>query len=96
MLAPGGYLLITTHGDRFAENRLDGEMLERYRAGRLVVRWHEAAGTNTCAAFHPPAYVRDELARGFDVVDFTPGAGLRGARDGRVPQDVYLLRKPAA
>lgn len=96
VLKPGGHLLVTTHGERFAEARLDAENLDRFRNGELVLRPHGDPGSNIFAAFHPPEYVREELARGLEVVDFIPGAGPKARDPGRVPQDVYLLRKAEA
>ena len=49
----------------------------------------DRAGENICVAFHPEKYVRDELARGWEFVDFVE----QGAA-GNPLQDVYLLRKP--
>lgn len=91
VLRPRGHLLVTTHGDAFAERRLEAAALERYRRGELVVRMEEVAGTNTCAAFHPRGYVSDEIG-GFDIVELVPGAGPGSGKAGAVPQDVYLLR----
>ncbi|MBF8297640.1 MAG: methylase involved in ubiquinone/menaquinone biosynthesis [candidate division NC10 bacterium] len=88
VLRPGGYLLITTHGQRFLEELNPNEQ-EEYEAGRLVVRNEEAVGTNLCTACHPLSYVREKLAKGFDMIDFIPG----GAK-GNPHQDVFLLRKP--
>jgi hypothetical protein len=93
VLRPGGHLLFTTHGAPFAEARLTPAELERFRRGELVVRAPTAAGTNPYAAFHPPEYVREELAAGFDVLEHTEGAGPASTAGDRVRQDVYLLRK---
>lgn len=87
VISPGGYLLITTHGESYLSVMLPEEQ-ERFRAGHLVTRSETHAGTNACATFHPPAYVRRTLADGFDVVDFVP----EGAK-GNPHQDVFLLRK---
>lgn len=88
ILRPGGYLLITTHGERYLRPLTQNEQ-EQFQAGQLVVRHEEAAGTNLCAVSHPARYVREKLASGFEVVDFVPG----GAK-GNPYQDVYLLKKP--
>jgi SAM-dependent methyltransferase len=91
VLRPGGLLLLTTHGDRFAGELTPAE-LELYRADTLVVRRGAAAGTNLCAAFHPAEYVRTTLARGFELLDLAPGAAGRGTGY----QDLVVLRKPSA
>ena len=41
-----------------------------------------------CGAYHPEIYVRERLARGFQVVEFVP----EGAA-GNPYQDAYLLRR---
>ena len=48
-------------------------------------------GGNSCAAFHPEAYVRDHLARGWQIVDFH----REGAR-GNPSRTSTLLRKPGS
>jgi SAM-dependent methyltransferase len=88
VLRPGGLLLLTTHGDAHVA-ALDGEERARYDAGELVVRRRTVAGTNLCAAYHPPAYVRDRLARGFELLEHAP----EGAAAGSPHQDLVVLRK---
>lgn len=88
VLKRGGFLLITTHGEsRLYE--LEAQERQRFQRGELVIKQESAAGTNFCGAYHPEQYVREHLAKGFEVVDFVP----RGARD--TDQDVFLLRKPS-
>jgi len=89
VLRPGGHLLISTLGEYYASRkRLTGSEREAFANGRLVVLYERSAGTSLCSAYHPPSYVRDELARGFDFVAFRPAAAEGG-------HDVHLLRKPA-
>ncbi len=88
VLAPGGYLLITTHGDHYLP-MLSPEEQSCYRAGEPVVRKAGRQGSNDCAAFHPETYVRQTLARDFEVAEMVPEGAL-----GNPSQDVYLLRKP--
>jgi SAM-dependent methyltransferase len=90
VLRPGGYILFTTHGDRYAERLSDAER-ERFAAGEVVVRWEEVAGTNLCTTFHPPSYVRDRLAERFEPVDFVPD----GAK-GNPHQDLFVFRRQEA
>jgi SAM-dependent methyltransferase len=87
----GGLVLFTTHGNRFADARLTGEELERFRRGELVVRGSDVPGSNRCAAFHPQAYVREHLARGFDVLELRASTA-----DGPSQQDVYLLQRQSS
>jgi len=86
VLKPGGFLLVTVHGESRLHQLESGEQ-RRFRAGQLVVKKEAAAGTNVCGAYHPERYVRDKLTKGFEVLDFVPG-GARGAN-----QDVFLLKK---
>jgi SAM-dependent methyltransferase len=88
VLAPGGHLILTVHGDKCADALPAAERGD-YQQGKLVVVEQEVVGTNFCGAFHPEAYVRSVLTRGFEVADFVP----EGAK-GNPPQDAYLLRLP--
>jgi SAM-dependent methyltransferase len=90
VLAPGGLLLLTTHGDSYAD-RLTADERERYAAGEVVVRWAGVAGTNLCTTFHPERYLRERLAPELDLLELTPG----GAAVGAPPQDLLVFRKPA-
>jgi SAM-dependent methyltransferase len=82
-----GCLVITTQGDSFV-SRLDVVERRRFASGEMVARFEEASGSNLCSIYHPKAYVRSELAAGFDVVDFLPAGTFPD-----VGQDAYLLRK---
>jgi SAM-dependent methyltransferase len=88
VLRPGGFLLLSTHGEAYLP-RLTPSERERFAAGELVVRRPEAAGTNLCTTFHPPRYVQETLAGGFEPLEFIP----EGAT-GNPHQDLFLLRKP--
>lgn len=87
LLRPLGCLVLSVHGDSYSKH-LPREDRVEYRRGRAVVLAEDAEGSNLFNAFHPEAYVRSELSKGFEVVEFTP----RGAR-GNPTQDLYLLRK---
>jgi SAM-dependent methyltransferase len=87
VLRAGGHLILTTHGARYLAG-LGPRDRERFEAGQLVVRRDDRPGSNVCGAYHPPAYVREHLARGFEVVDFVP----EGAT-GNPWQDLWLLRR---
>ena len=88
VIRPGGYLLLTTHGEHYL-GQLSADEREAFRAGRVVVHKAKREGSNDCAVFHPEQYVRTTLACGFEVVDFLPEGALGNPR-----QDAYLLRKP--
>jgi SAM-dependent methyltransferase len=89
ILRPGGYLVVSTHGEAYLE-RLGPDEREAFQRGEVVVRYEEVAGTNLCTAFHPPAYVRDDLGAALELVDEVP----KGAK-GNPHQDLFLFRKPA-
>jgi SAM-dependent methyltransferase len=89
IVEPVGLLLLTTHGDSYAD-RLEPEERERYEAGEPVVRWPRVAGSNLCTTFHPEAYVRDRLAPAMELLEFASGGGTVGSRR----QDLAVFRKP--
>ncbi len=87
VIKPGGHLILTTAGSAYADE-LTGEDRRAYEQGRLVVHFEGQPGSNLCAVYHPPDYVR-ELAAGYELVDSfagDPGVHMR--------QDAYLLRAP--
>jgi SAM-dependent methyltransferase len=87
ILEPGGHLILSVHGRRYRDELRPDER-RRFDEGRLVVRMERSAGTNLCGAYHPIAYVRETLARGFTVLDYIPEGAL-----GNPHQDLVLLRK---
>jgi SAM-dependent methyltransferase len=87
VVRPGGWLVLSTHGEAYLTRLSPGERA-RLRAGELVVRWPQAAGTNLCGAYHPESWIRSRLARGFEVVAFE----REGAR-GNPQQDLTLMRR---
>lgn len=87
VLKKNGLLLITVHGE-WRYNSLSRDEKLRFRAGELVVQSEQFEGSNVCGSFHPEAYVRNNLAKDFEVLDFMP----TGAID--VGQDIYLMIKP--
>jgi SAM-dependent methyltransferase len=90
ILRPRGFLVVSTHGERYLE-RLDPDERAAFERGEVVVRYEEVAGTNLCTTFHPPAYVRDQLGAALELVDEVP----EGAK-GNPHQDLFLFRKPDA
>jgi SAM-dependent methyltransferase len=90
VVRPGGFVLLTTHGERYVE-RLDDDERRRFRAGELIVRWAGVPGTNLCTTFHPASWVRERLLpHGFEEIEFAP----EGAA-GNPYQDLFLLRRAA-
>jgi SAM-dependent methyltransferase len=89
VLKPGGHILLSTHGESYS-HRLNHLERRQFASGRLVVKNNvKAPGSNTCSAYHPLAYVREELAQGLELVEHVP----QGAK-GNPQQDLYVLRKP--
>ncbi len=87
VLRPGGHLLLTTHGAHYLDELTEDER-SRFRAGLHVVRHDDRPGSNVCGAYHPEAYVRERLAKGFSVVEFVPKGAI-----GNPWQDQWLLRR---
>lgn len=87
ILKKGGLLLIATHGTTRLHELPHKERRE-FEKGQLIVLGERFAGTNLCAAYHAPQYIRNNWTKELVLVDFIPG----GAKD--VNQDAYLLRKP--
>ncbi len=88
VMRPGGDLLFTVHGDEHLAS-LKPEEQSVYEAGGCVVRWPNAAGSNLCSTFHSPRFVREQLAKGWELVKH-----VQGAAGGLWPQDIVVLRKP--
>jgi SAM-dependent methyltransferase len=86
ILRPGGRLLFTTHGEGVAQTVLLPEELEPFKRGEFVARFGEDAGSNLCNAFHPPAWTRDRLAAGLDVLLHRPGGA-----PGLGSQDIWIV-----
>jgi SAM-dependent methyltransferase len=87
ILKPGGLLIFSTHGSYYMP-RLRKSEREQFLEGQLVVRFGSVAGSNLCNTFHPEAFVRGELATGWDVVEFAPEGALGNPR-----QDAWVLRR---
>lgn len=88
ILKPGGLLLFSTHGE-FHFPFMPEDLQPEFRAGKMVVTGEEVVGSNICAAFHPYSYVKDELLKDMNLMNFYP----RSAR-GNPWQDVYFVQNP--
>ncbi|MEM8933035.1 MAG: methyltransferase domain-containing protein [Acidobacteriota bacterium] len=84
-LDPSGTLLISTHGQAFVGD-LSPDERALYDAGELVVREPVAAGTNVCAAYHPPESLAALLPAGWTIQQHVPEGAL-----GNPPQDLWVL-----
>lgn len=88
LLAPGGLLMISLLGERFA-NRLEGEDRERFDRGEMVVERPRMSGRNLCSVFHPRAYVHSNLLSSWeDVQSFD-----LGSKDLPIAQTGYVARR---
>ena len=90
VLRPGGLLVCTLNGDASRALLMPSEQRE-YDAGRIVVRGGVSGGTRCFLAWHPPAFVRCELLRAFEILEHLPAPNLFGER-----QDVWIARRRAA
>ena len=96
VLKPGGVILFTTHGEVFTNHLTPGE-LDAYRQGRLILHNRDVSGMEACAAFHPPAYVAEQLlpGAGLEPVAAVPGDWPpTGDWSPMVLQDKHLARPP--
>ena len=87
VLGRGGLLMVTTHGAHYL-GALTPVERERFARDELVIRQDDEPGSNFCGAYHPETYVRERLARGFEVVDFVPEGATGNPR-----QDLWVLRR---
>lgn len=85
VLAPGGVLVATTHGDAWRSG-LSPDELARYDRGETVVRSERSAGSNLCETYHPPTAFRALAAAVFAEVHHFP-KGSATARE----QDAWVL-----
>ncbi len=89
-LSADGLLIVSTSGDAFIDQLTDEEK-ETYSRGHLVVREPSVAGTNVCAAYHPPTAFERLLPAELEVVRHV----AEGAK-GNPPQDLWVLRRASS
>jgi SAM-dependent methyltransferase len=89
ILKPGGVIYFSVHGTYY-EHLLDPEKQARFASGQVIVTGEDQPGTNICAAFHPPQYVKREFIEncGFSLLEHVECGALGNPR-----QDSYLIRK---
>ena len=88
IVAPGGLVILTLMGEALLEGLSPAER-ERFTAGEIVVTADDRSGTNSCNAYHPERYLREELTEGFAVLEYEP----EGAHEVAGHQDVLVLRR---
>jgi SAM-dependent methyltransferase len=84
VIRPGGYLLISTHGEPYLD-RLTKAEREQFASGQQVVLYEEGAGTGLCSTYTPAGYVERVLGESFRYVSFMPTAASG--------QDAHLMQK---
>lgn len=87
ILVPGGSLILTTHGQRFAKVLLPAEYADFQRAG-YVVRSGVQEGKLRYLSFHHPRYAAARLFAGLEICEHITGCPV-------TDQDVWVLRNPA-
>jgi SAM-dependent methyltransferase len=88
VLRPGGYLMLTTHGETYLD-RLTRDERATFKRGEVVVRNERVAGTNLCSAFHPPEFLKNRLLARFELIEH---ASVSHGETGGVLQDMTLVR----
>jgi ubiquinone/menaquinone biosynthesis C-methylase UbiE len=94
ILRPGGFLLLTTAGESYL-SEMSEEQREDFIAGRLIVLNQHAAGDpaeyGRCIAYHPKAWVSENMLDGFQLLKFIPGIVDPSGPKGEL--DEYWLRR---
>ena len=90
VLKPGGLLICTTHGAGYRHLLGFGTQQQAYEAGRMVEQGRYREGRKWFLAIHPPAFVRDRLLAGWDLV-----RQVATRPEDSIEQDVWIARKPS-
>ncbi len=86
VVRPGGYVIVTVHGDRCC-HVLGEDELREYRSGNLVVRSRFATeGKRLFTAYQNPEFMRSKLLRGLEAVQHV--------QDAATLHDVWVVKKP--
>jgi SAM-dependent methyltransferase len=95
VLRPGGLLMFTVHGERYAPYLTRAERAA-FDRGELVVQFADAAGANICCAYHPESYVR-RLTEDFEQLEVVAAQSLDcGTENAFAPQNLWIVRRPTA
>ncbi len=87
VLRPNGLLILTTHGDAYAD-RLDEREGSAYANGEVIVRWERETGTNLCAAYHPRGALAGLLPPSLTFLELDPEGALGNPR-----QDMNVIAR---
>lgn len=88
IIRPGGVLALTLHGES-AVSRLSEEERAAWAEGRHIERGEVREGSRLFLAYHPPAFVRDDLAADWELLKHEPDAPLASGG-----QDLWVFRRP--
>jgi SAM-dependent methyltransferase len=88
ILAPGGILLLTTHGTAFKEILTEKE-IEDFDRGKLIIRDKAKEGHRVFTAFHPPDSMLSLFEKQCQILSHTPGT----KKDWGIEQDTWILKK---
>jgi SAM-dependent methyltransferase len=86
VLKPDGLLICTLNGDA-SRSLLTSAEQDAYDRGEPVVRGDVTGGTRCYVAYHPPAFVRNDLFREFEIVEHLPAPNVFGER-----QDLWIAK----
>lgn len=86
VVAKDGLIIFTTHGDIFRDRLLRHER-SRYDKGEIVVRGRITEGKRCFVAYHPNAFVREQLLDGLRVDSHLTNETLPG-----FSQDIWIVR----
>jgi predicted SAM-dependent methyltransferase len=87
VLKPGGILVITTSGDNTYNTELLADEKKKYKETGIVVRGQYQEGKKMYLARHNPAYVKENLLKKFELLQYIP-AGFPF-----IEQDCWIVRK---
>ncbi len=88
ILAPGGIVLLTTHGIAFKQILTEKES-DSFDKGNLIIRDKAKEGHRVFTAFHPPTYMTMLFEKHCLVLRHIPGV----KKDWGIEQDTWILKK---
>lgn len=88
VLAPGGILYFTTHGN-FLAQFLEVTDQQKFYNNELVVQYENLEGDNKCTTFESTEWVLHNLLGNFHNIVHIPGTSEKDLR-----QDTYIFQKP--
>lgn len=88
VVKPGGIIMMTLHGDNFADKLLEEEKI-LYNSKKIVVRGKVKEGSRLYVAFHSPLFVKQHFFRGHKIVYHNPNPdpSISGG------QDIWVISK---